>query len=305
MIRDAPRYPAGVTVSTRQLRSIRRRILAWYAVAHRDFPWRRTTDPWAVLVSEVMLQQTQAARVAERFPPFMERFPTPAAMAAAGDADVLAAWSGLGYNRRAVALRGAALAVVEHGWPHDVAGLQRLPGIGPYTARAVAAFAFGQPVGAVDTNVRRWLVRRLGLASTASASELQAVADGLARPAADAGEAAAWMHASMEFGAAVCSGRAPACPACPVARGCPSRGRAQQVPVARQPPFAGSTREQRGQVLRALSAAPGHRLPLPVLPAAHRAVLAGLEREGLVHRSGEHLILGAAASEPAVATIGA
>jgi A/G-specific adenine glycosylase len=135
---------------------VRASLLAWYATDHRDFPWRRTTDPYAVLVSEVMLQQTQASRVAERFPTFMSRFPTTRALAEASDAEVLAAWSGLGYNRRALALQRAAAAVSTNGWPSDVAALERLPGIGPYTARAVASLAFGEPVGVVDTNVRRW-----------------------------------------------------------------------------------------------------------------------------------------------------
>ena len=257
-----------------------------------------------------MLQQTQASRVAERFPPFVERFPTPGAMAGATDADVLAAWSGMGYNRRAITLRRAALALAEAGWPSDTAGLEALPGIGPYTARAVAALAFGRPVGAVDTNVRRWLVRRLGLPATASARTLQHLADELAAPAADAAEAAAWMHASMEFGAAICTARRPDCNRCPVARGCPSRGRAEAVPVPRQPTFAGSARERRGRILRLLAAAPGHRLDLTAVAATAggsdlHAVLAGLERDGLAHRSGEVLLLGAPDDESAVATIGA
>jgi A/G-specific adenine glycosylase len=276
---------------------VRRRLLAWYAVERRDFPWRGTTDPWAVLVSEVMLQQTQASRVALRFQPFMDRFPTPAAMVAAGDAAVLAAWSGLGYNRRAVALRRTAAAVVERGWPPDVAGLQQLPGVGPYTARALAALAFGLPVGAVDTNVRRWLVRRFGLPVGATPVVLQQLADRLAAPAPDAAEAAAWMHASMEFGARICGVRNPQCRACPIAVGCPSRNRAPRVPVARQPTFTGSDRAWRGAVLRALSAAPDHRAGSSaltrVIPAPHlERVLDALERDGLVHRTGGRVALG-------------
>src|SRR5688572_22945913 len=124
---------------------IRRDLLAWYEATRRDFPWRGTHDPYAVLVSEVMLQQTQAARVAERFPGFMARFPTADALATASAASVLAEWSGLGYNRRALSLQRAAAAVAREGWPSDVAGLERLPGVGPYTARAVASLAFGIP----------------------------------------------------------------------------------------------------------------------------------------------------------------
>jgi A/G-specific adenine glycosylase len=288
---------------------IRRAILRWYRAEHRDFPWRATRDPWAVLVSEVMLQQTQAGRVVERFPPFLARYPTTAAMAAAREGEVLAAWSGLGYNRRALALRRVAVAVEERGWPREAAGLQELPGIGPYTARAVAALAFGRPVGAVDTNVRRWLVRRLGLAPGSPPKELQAWADALAAPAADGDEAAEWMHASMEFGGRVCRASAPRCDACPVARGCPSRGRAARVPVPRQAPFDGSRRAVRGAVLRAIAASQGHQLAVEDLAALAEAgeldeVLAGLERDGLAHRSDGRVRLGSASRDEAAATIG-
>jgi A/G-specific adenine glycosylase len=256
-----------------------------------------------------MLQQTQTSRVADRFPVFMAAFPTTAAMARAGDRAVLAAWSGMGYNRRALALRRAALAVERDGWPRDVEGLERLPGVGPYTARAVAALAFGRPVGAVDTNVRRWLVRRLGLSHEAHVRELQAWADALAAPAAGPDEAAAWMHASMEFGARVCAARAPRCDACPIATGCPSRGRAARVPVPRQAAFAGSPRAARGAVLRALATAPGHALPRRQLDAAvvgvqPEAVLGALEREGLAHACGELVRLGPPDRERPAATIG-
>jgi A/G-specific adenine glycosylase len=272
-------------------------LLGWYAVERRDFPWRRTRDPWAVLVSEVMLQQTQAARVADRFEAFMDRFPTPQAMVAAGDAAVLGAWSGLGYNRRALSLRRTAAKVAAEGWPRDVDGLERLPGVGTYTARAVAALAFGVPVGAVDTNVRRWLVRRFGLPVHAPPGTLQLLADRLAAPASDPGQAADWMHASMEFGARVCAARNPRCGSCPLRRGCPSRDRAARVPVARQPAFAGSDRARRGALLRALAEAPGHRLSRAALgrrvpaPDLDR-LLRRLAAEGLVHHSDDSVILG-------------
>ncbi len=254
------------------LRGVRHGILDWYAAAHRDFPWRGTTDPYAVLVSEVMLQQTQASRVAERFPRFLERFPTAGALAAAPDQAVLAEWSGLGYNRRALALRRAAAMVASDGWPREPAELERLPGVGRYTARAVASLAFGVPVGVVDTNVRRWLVRRFGLdpgGPGASPAALQALADRLAGPGADGppGEVAAWTHATMEFGAAVCTARAPSCGSCTVRRGCPSRGRAERVPVVRQPRFAGSRRARRGAILRRLVESPDHAVPLHLLLA--------------------------------------
>jgi len=285
---------------------VRRALLGWYSAAHRDFPWRGTADPYAVLVSEVMLQQTQAARVAERFPAFLARFPTSAALAAAPDSAVLEAWSGLGYNRRALALRRAAVEVTARGWPSEIAALERLPGVGPYTARAVASLAFGQAVGVVDTNVRRWLVRRFGLAPSATARDLQRLSDALA--SAGRGEdAAAWTHASMEFGANVCTTRAPRCAACPIANGCPSRDAAVEVPVPRQPPFAGSDREMRGALLRALAGASHHDIGVRearrvvAAPELDR-IVAGLERDGLVHRSGGRLRLGG--RPEATATIG-
>jgi A/G-specific adenine glycosylase len=302
-----PAAAAAAAADPRSLATIRRRILAWYDAAHRDFPWRGTTDPYAVLVSEVMLQQTQAGRIAERFPRFLARFPTAADLAAARPADVLDAWSGLGYNRRALALRAAAVAVTAHGWPPDVAGLERLPGIGPYTARAVASLAFGRPEGVVDTNVRRWLIRRLAVRDTPR--DLQATADALAA-APPRGRSADWTHASMEFGAGICRARRPRCDACPVALGCPSRGMAAAVPVARQAALRGSDRAYRGAIVRLLSGAPGHALPAatvramlasdadrigPALDdAGWRRVLDALERDGLVHRAARELRLGAA-----------
>jgi len=285
--------------------TVRAALLEWYAAEHRDFPWRGATDAYAVLVSEVMLQQTQASRVVERFERFMARFPSATALADATPAAVLAEWSGLGYNRRALALQRAAAAVARDGWPRDVAALSALPGVGPYTARAIASLAFGVQVGVVDTNVRRWLVRRFGLAD--APRSLQAQADRLA--AAGVGpEVAAWTHASMEFGARVCRARDPRCDACPIARGCPSRGSASAVPVPRQGSLRGSTRAYRGAVVRTLSASRGHRIAERALRArlasaagrigpeldgsGWERVLAGLERDGLVHRSAGVVALG-------------
>jgi A/G-specific adenine glycosylase len=278
------------------LAAIRGLLLAWYASDHRDFPWRHTSDPYAVLVSEVMLQQTQASRVAERFPAFMSRFPTAGALASATEAEVLSAWSGLGYNRRALALRRAAAEVAAHGWPHEVAALQRLPGLGPYTARAVASLAFGEPVGVVDTNVRRWLVRRFGLAADGPRRELQDLANALAL-AGDRADAAPWTHATMEFGAAICRPRAPRCGDCPIADGCPSRELDRIIPVPRQATFAGSDRAHRGAVLRALAAARDGSITTTaarrLIPSeAYDRVMAGLERDGLLHPSGARLLLG-------------
>jgi A/G-specific adenine glycosylase len=289
------------------LATIRRDVLAWYAVEHRDFPWRATTDPYAVLVSEVMLQQTQASRVADRFERFLARFPDAASLGGAPPADVIAEWSGLGYNRPALALRSAAATVARDGWPRDVEALMRLPGVGPYTARAVASLAFGVPVGVVDTNVRRWLLRRFGPPD--DPHRLQALADALAAPG-HGPNISAWTHASMELGASVCRARAPRCDACPVAHDCPSRGAATVVRVPRQAPLRGSTRAYRGALLRELARAPGHRLDErdarqrvaggdgrigPALDAhGWGRIVEGLERDGLLHRSGPVVGLGAA-----------
>src|SRR3954470_16507296 len=147
-----------------ELAALRAAVLDWYARSRRDLAWRRTTDPYAILVSEVMLQQTQVARVVPRYLEWIARWPTAAVLAAASRADVLAAWVGLGYNRRALALHAAAETVARDGWPPD---LRALPGVGPYTAAAVASFAFGAQVAAVDTNVRR-VAERLGRGTPAA-----------------------------------------------------------------------------------------------------------------------------------------
>ena len=283
-----------------ELDSVRAGVLTWYATAKRDFPWRGTRDPYAVLVSEVMLQQTQASRVADRYVRFVARFPTAESLATASPAAVLAEWTGLGYNRRALALQRAAGEVSTRGWPSDVAGLERLPGVGPYTARAVASLSFGIPVGVVDTNVRRWLLRRFG--GPDEARRLQSLADSLALDGRG-GEVAAWTHATMELGAAVCRARAPLCGTCPIGDGCPSRGAAPWVPVPRQAPLRGSDRAVRGALVRDLAAAPAHALAEPAArsgigPALDddrwERIVDGLERDGLVHRSGGRLRLGAA-----------
>jgi len=276
--------------------------MAWYAAAQRDFPFRRSREPWPVLVAEVMLQQTQASRISERFDAFLDRYPSPAAMAAARTAQVLADWSGLGYNRRALNLHAAAVQIARDGWPDTVEGLQRLPGIGPYSARAIASIAFGQSVGAVDTNVRRWIVRRFA-ADPADRRALQDLADRLAAaiPSSDPQEAGTWTHATMEFGARICTARAPRCYICPVARGCPSRSDPRRVPVPRQSASTAASRAARGALLRALATAPAHRLggrkasqvvKDGAIGVNYREITKGLKRDGLLHRSGGDLVLG-------------
>ncbi len=257
-------------------------ILAWYAAVRRDLPWRRTTDPYAILVSEVMLQQTQVARVVPYYEAWLAAFPSAAVLAAAPVADVLRLWSGLGYNRRALALQAAAAIVARDGWPRSVEGLQALPGVGPYTAAAVASFAFGAQAAAVDTNVRRVIERVDRRRRRPGELALRA---GVLVPE---GRAADWNQAMMELGATVCSARAPACTACPVVA-CRSRGRVALGPTARRA-SAGSVRFEdtdryvRGRIVAALVAGDG--LPAGFEPARMERALAGLERDGLIVREG-------------------
>jgi A/G-specific adenine glycosylase len=257
-------------------------ILAWYAAVRRELPWRRTRDPYRILVSEVMLQQTQVARVVPYYEAFLARFPSAAALADAPAADVLRAWSGLGYNRRALALQAAAAVVAREGWPRDVAGLRALPGVGPYTAAAVASFAFGVQAAAVDTNVRR-VVERLDRRRR-PAPALVRRADALLPP----GRAADWNQALMELGATVCTARAPACEACPAAS-CRSRGRALPDGTGRRAagervPFEQTDRFVRGRVVAALAAGEG--IPHGFAPERLERALAALARDGLVVREG-------------------
>ncbi|CAB4861415.1 unannotated protein [freshwater metagenome] len=244
-------------------------LLGWYRAAHRDLPWRRTTDPYAILVSEVMLQQTQVSRVLTRYDAWLERWPGEAELAVARRSDVLAAWVGLGYNSRALRLQQACKIIARDGWPPDAAGLQRLPGIGPYTAAAVASFAFGQQIAAVDTNVRR-VAERLGR--------------GVPHELCPEGRAADWNQAMMELGATVCRAREARCGACPVASLCASRGRvalSPRAPAGTRERFEDSNRWVRGRVIAALSAGEG--LP-QVAPERLEPALAGLARDGLIVR---------------------
>jgi len=197
-------------------------LLTWFAEHARDLPWRRTRDPYPILVSEVMLQQTQVERVVPRYLRWLERWPTAQALADTSTAEVIREWQGLGYNRRAVNLKRAAEHVAVSGWPDD---LTELPGVGPYTAAALANFAFGRPVLPVDTNVRR-VQERTG---------------------AEFGPAAA--QALMDLGATICLARVPRCSVCPLAARCPSRGRRYE-PLRRQSRFQGSFRQRRAAILR-------------------------------------------------------
>ena len=255
-------------------------LLAWYLRERRDLPWRRTRDPYRILVSEVMLQQTQVARVVPRYERFLDRFPDVAALAASEPRAVIAEWSGLGYNRRALALRGAAIAVDRDGWPRTAMALRALPGVGPYTAAAVATFAFGERVAAVDTNIRRVIERVDGRRRPEPALARRA---GRLVPADDP---ASWNQAVMELGATVCTARRPDCGRCPVAR-CRSRGRAA-TGARRRPDGAATVRFEdtdrfvRGRVVAALVA--HEPLPSGLAPGRVERAVDGLVADGLVER---------------------
>ena len=290
---------------------LRDAILSWYDQARRDLPFRRTRDPYAILVSEAMAQQTQAARAGDAWARFMERFPTVEALAAATPADVLRAWHGLGYNRRALNLWRAARSIVDvHDGlvPSDLAALEALPGVGPYTARAVAALAFAMPVGAVDTNVRRVLGRIVaGDAGTLGAAALQSVADAAVPP----DRPGPWTHALMDLGASLCGPRTPLCEPCPARtwcrfarsgqgrnrfarsapsakRGARSGARSGTIPRPTTAPFPATSRWLRGQIVNRLRASEADDWIVIEAPIgshderAVRAALTGLARDGLV-----------------------
>lgn len=233
-------------------------LLDWYATRRSAYPWRRShPDPYGVLVSEVMLQQTQAPRVVPAFERFMRRFPTVVDLAAAPVADVIRQWSGLGYNRRAAALSAAARTIVaDHGRvvPGDPTVLETLPGVGPYTAAAVASLAYGRGVPAIDTNVRRIVARAvIGVEpDDATAREIRAAAEAVV----DRSDPGSWNQAMMDLGREVCRPH-PRCDACPIARSCRSAGAVPRRPSRRRPPaepFEGSARQVRGSVIRELAA---------------------------------------------------
>jgi A/G-specific adenine glycosylase len=253
-------------------------LLAWYDARGRTLAFRATRDPYAILVSEVMAQQTQVSRVVTAWRRFLDRFPTVASLADATPADVLREWQGMGYDRRALNLRLAAEAIVDRHdgtVPSSVEALERLPGVGPYTARAVASIAFGIPVGAVDTNVRRVLGRVLtGATPTAPDRRLQASADA----SVDRARPGDWTHAVMDLGATVCRPRTPRCEVCPLAEWCrfarfassvavpDGRGSGDGPVLARErrarprpavQPFTETTRWLRGRIVDRLRAAPG------------------------------------------------
>ncbi len=234
-------------------------LLGWFEEHGRDLPWRRTRDPYAILVSEVMLQQTQVERVIPRYLAWLERWPSVGGLAAAPAGDVIREWQGLGYNRRGLNLHRAARKIVSEGWPDD---LTELPGVGPYTAAAVGNFAFGRDVLPVDTNVKR-IQERTGMLFSAAAGQ-----------------------ALMDLGATVCLARIPRCGTCPLASACPSRGRRYE-PLRKQSRFEGSFRQRRAQTLQLVAES---ERPLADLD---REAVESLAQDGLVEVAscGTHVTL--------------
>ncbi len=265
-------------------------VLAWGVPRLRDLPWRRTRDPWEILVAEVMLQQTQVGRVIPKWEAFLERFPEPADCAAASLGDVLRLWQGLGYPRRARNLHATALVVVsDHGGrlPADLDALLGLPGVGPYTARAVLAFAFEHDVAVVDTNIARILARTAGERLTPKRA--QTAAD----DAVPEGEGWIWNQVIMDLGAELCR-PSPSCNDCPLRAVCawalaghpdPDPAVGSAGVSGKQAPYEGSDRQARGEVLRRLGAGP--------LPASEfdRRIVDGLVADGLVDRVDDELRL--------------
>lgn len=269
-------------------------LSAWGDHTRRDLPWRRTRDPWAILVSELMLQQTQVSRVLPRYRSFLDRFPTPAACAAAASGAVVELWDGLGYNRRAIQLhRAATTMVLEHEGevPDTLEGLQALPGIGPYTARAVLAFAFERDHGVVDTNAARFLARAVA-GRPLKAREAQDLADSLVPD----GGSWAWNQSVLDLGATVCVKRRPRCDGCPIATSCawtragrpfPDPAEGSAGTSGTQSRFEGSDRQGRGRLVKALRTGPVEVARVPDVtgwpgdPDRARRVADGLVSDGL------------------------
>ena len=281
-----------------------RPLVGWYAASARDLPWREPgVAAWPVLVSEFMLQQTPVARVLPAYEAWLTRWPTATALASATQADAVRQWGRLGYPRRALRLHACAQVIAaQHGGevPASISDLLALPGVGAYTAAAVASFAFGQRHPVLDTNVRRVLARLVtgtepAGRSSASVAEI-ALAESLLPPAAER-RAATWSVAVMELGALICTAAKPACELCPVAAACAwrQRGRPAAAKPRRTQRYEGSDRQCRGALLAVLRNAPG---PVPAAtlsdcwpePGQRQRVLAGLLADGLAESYGTGLI---------------
>ena len=293
---SSDRRESSVTTSVSSARSVA--LLEWHAHEGRDLPWRSTRDPWAVLVSELMLQQTQVVRVAPKYLAFMARFPSIESCAASTPGEVVTMWAGLGYNRRALNLHRSAVVVVqqfEGRLPNDLGDLMSLPGVGPYTARAVLAFAFERDVGVVDVNASRVLARWVATPLT------RRQAQELANMSVPTGQGWAWNQAMLDLGATVCTARHPRCDGCPVRMWCgwdtaspssPDPAFRSAITSTRQTRFDGSDRQGRGrlvEVLRQGSVAAdmtvvARHMGWPHDPDRASVVLEGLLADGLVVR---------------------
>jgi A/G-specific adenine glycosylase len=262
----------------------------------RDLPWRHTRDPWAVLVSEVMLQQTQVQRVIPKWQAFLEQFPDTATCAVAPLGDVLRLWQGLGYPRRARNLHATATEVERlGGFPDTLQGLLALPGVGAYTARAVLAFAYEADAAVVDTNIARVIARHAGRRLTQR--EVQALADRAQPP----GESWEWNQSIMDLGAVLCRPAAPDCASCPLQPTCEWRGRGDDPAIGSagvsraQAPFEGSDRQARGRLLKALGDGPVRTADVATVmrrPTERAAALVdGLAADGLLVVDGPTLRL--------------
>ena len=234
---------------------VQSRILDWYASHKRKLPWRETDNPYAILVSEIMLQQTQVDRVIPKYTAFLQRFPTPQALAAAQTSDVITLWSGLGYNRRAIALQKAAQHIcMKKTFPSTTEELQTLPGIGPYTARAVLSFAFHKDVPVVDTNIRRIFSRHFF-----AGKGTPATIDKKVTALLPLGRSTDWNNALMDFGSLLCTANNPQCHSCPLQKSCTAYKKGTQHTYLKiappQPTFIGSRRQHRGIILRILKEA--------------------------------------------------
>lgn len=267
-------------------------LLAWYGMHGRDLPWRRTRDPYRILVSELMLQQTQVPRVIPKYEAFLREFPTIKALAEAPRTDVLRAWQGLGYNSRAVRLHALAKVVAEAGGtlPTTREELLRLPGIGPYTAGAIMVFAHDKPALSVDVNVERVLRRAFfSRLQRPAKQDIERLAQELVE---QSGAPHDWQSALMDLGSAICTAKDPRCSQCPLYEHCRTRGvHAEEAAKPKQGRFIGSNRWWRGQILRVLLRGPARAEALPAMVcagatdadrAACAAALAGMVEEGIV-----------------------
>lgn len=305
-----------VRLEPKRIKVFRRALLSWYCNNGRNIPWRATRDPYPIYISEIMLQQTQVSRVIQKLPRFLQRFPTLRQLAEASNADIVRAWQGMGYNIRALRLREAARITVAqyHGTlPSDPEALDQLPGIGRYTAHAIACFAYGKRVPVVDVNIRR-VISRVFRKRTLSSDLLDENVSWEIASAILPRDAYRWNQALMDLGATICKARNPACGKCPIGPICKSKGLQSarvrdQIATKHEPMHDGIPRRiWRGRIVEELRrAASGQTLTLAEL--SHRlggnganhewleSILMRLDRDGMIHirRRGRSFRVGLAA----------